>query len=208
MSMDQAYKNSKRVRLRESDLLLLKVICVGGAATENYSNNLVGDRRVRTLIKKGILKKNKPFYDESRKNRNGHLKKLNSLSLDTKGAEEVIKRGFCTKLQGFNGYIHTEQTEKIVEDLLTNKNIPVEKIFNEKEQEDMFKHQIYQAEAEGIDFAINDIAYYDLEDNLHSLEIETNYKKELVIKHKNYAEKVLNVRYESHSYNSPKKKRR
>ena len=135
------------------------------------------------------------------------MKDLYSYSLDSIGIEIVIQRGFCTEIQPFNGYRHSEHMQKVVDDLLNNKNIPVEDIFNEKEQLKKFKKQIYNAYQNKIKFAVNDIAYFDSNNNVHSIEIETDYRKNLITKHRNYAEKVLGVKYESHKVETPKRRR-
>ena len=87
--------------------------------------------------------------------------------------------------------------QNVVDDLLNKKNIDIKNILNEKEQKKFFRKELYQARKNKIDFAINDIAYYDKTGQLHSIEIETDYRKSLIKKHKNYAVKVLGVKYES-----------
>ena len=200
-------KNNSKPRLSKSDLDLLKNICVTGGATYDFACSKVGDRRIRRLIELNVLKKNKPHRDESVKNKKNRVKDLYSYSLDSIGIEIVIQRGFCTEIQPFNGYRHSEHMQKVVDDLLNNKNIPVEDIFNEKEQLKKFKKQIYNAYQNKIKFAVNDIAYFDSNNNLHSIEIETDYRKNLITKHRNYAEKVLGVKYESHKVETPKRRR-
>lgn len=200
-------KNNSKPRLSKSDLDLLKNICVTGGATYDFACSKVGDRRIRRLIELNVLKKNKPHRDESVKNKKNRVKDLYSYSLDSIGIEIVIQRGFCTEIQPFNGYRHSEHMQKVVDDLLNNKNIPVEDIFNEKEQLKKFKKQIYNAYQNKIKFAVNDIAYFDSNNNLHSIEIETDYRKNLITKHRNYAEKVLGVKYESHKVENQKRRR-
>ena len=200
-------KNNSKPRLSKSDLDLLKNICVTGGATYDFACSKVGDRRIRRLIELNVLKKNKPYRNDSIKNKKNKVKDLYSYSLDVKGIEIALERNFCTEVQGFNGYKHTEYMQKVVDDLLNNKNIPVQDIFNEKEQLKKFKKQIYNAYQNKIKFAVNDIAYFDSNNNLHSIEIETDYRKNLITKHRNYAEKVLGVKYESHKVENQKRRR-
>ena len=76
------------------------------------------------------------------------------------------------------------------------KKISIQNILNEKEQELIFKNEIRNARRNKVNFRVNDIAYWDNEGNLHSLEIENNYRKSLIQQHSNYATQVLNVDYE------------
>ena len=200
-------KNNSKPRLSKNDLDLLKNICVVVGATYDFACSKVGDRRIRRLIELNVLKKNKPYRNDSIKNKKNKVKDLYSYSLDSIGIEIVIQRGFCTEIQPFNGYRHSEHMQKVVDDLLNNKNIPIQDIFNEKEQLKKFKKQIYNAYQNKIKFAVNDIAYFDSNNNLHSIEIETDYRKNLITKHRNYAEKVLGVKYESHKVETPKRRR-
>ena len=201
-------KNSKP-RLSANDLDLLKNISITGAATYDFACAKIGDRRVRRLVELNILKKNKPYRDESKpgKGRKNKIKDLYSYSLDTAGIEVVLRRGFTTEIQGYNGYRHSEYMQNVVDDLLNNKNIPVENILNEKEQKKKFKKQIYTARRNNIPFTVNDISYYDSSNNLHSVEIETDYREELILQHRNYAEEVLKVKYESYKVELPKRRR-
>ena len=200
-------KNNSKPRLSKNVLDLLKNICVVGGATYDFACSKVSDRRLRRLVELNVLKKNKPHRDESVKNKKNRVKDLYSYSLDSIGIEIVIQRGFCTEIQPFNGYRHSEHMQKVVDDLLNNKNIPIQDIFNEKEQLKKFKKQIYNAYKNKIKFAVNDIAYFDSNNNLHSIEIETDYRKNLITKHRNYAEKVLGVKYESHKVENQKRRR-
>lgn len=195
----------KTARLSAEDIDLLKNISVTGAVTYDFAISKIKPRRLRGLVETGILKKNKPFRDESQKGKK--IKNLFSYSLGEAGIEVVLKRHFCSEIQGYNGYRHTECMQKIVDDLLNNKNIGIENIFNEKEQIKKFKSKISKATRKGIEFAVNDIAYYDTDNKLHSVEIVTDYRSKLINKHKNYARQVLRVKYESHKATTPGRRR-
>lgn len=196
-----------KTRLSSKDLDLLKNISVTGGATFDFAADKVGARRVRRLIELDILKKNKPHRDDSVKNKKGRVKDLNSVSLSSKGMEIVLERNFCFEIQNFNGYRHTEFTQNVVDKLLNVQGIAIENILNEKEQKVRFKKEIWKARRQGLDIAVNDIAFYDNNNKLHSVEIETDYRNKLIKKHKNYANYVLNVKYEYFKVELPKRRR-
>lgn len=101
------------------------------------------------------------------------------------------------RTQGFNGYQHNLKVEKEVKKLIVEEKIEVNHILNEKEQEVVFSREIEEARNQEVDFRINDLAYWDNQGEFHSVEIEHKYGKKLIEQHRNYAEKVLGVKYES-----------
>ena len=148
-------------------------------------------RRITKLEKEGFFKKHTDTEKEGKRLKNKYV-----YSFGTTGKAYAKEKGYCIVTEGYNGYKHNLKAEKAVKELLFEKNIPIDKILNEKEQELIFKNEIRNARRNKVNFRVNDIAYWDNQGNLHSLEIENNYRKSLIEQHSNYATQVLNVEYE------------
>lgn len=181
------------IRITEREEEIFKIISKSGAIsrkmlTEDYN---MDRRRIDKLTKEGYFERHHDTEKEGKKHKNRY-----SYSFGEVGKEYAMEQGYCFRTQGYNGYQHNLKVEKEVKKLIIEKEIEVNKILNEKEQEVVFRDEIKQAEEEKIDFRVNDLAYWDNEGKLHSLEIENNYGKKLINQHKRYAEKVLGVKYE------------
>ena len=121
------------------------------------------------------------------------------------GAKYAIDNGFCKAVQGFNGYEHSLQSERTIKELLDS-GLEVSDIYNEKEQEIIFKDEIKKMKdtdkvkkRKDSSFAVVDFAYYK-DDKLNLIEIETkNYRPRLRKQHSTYA-KNLNANYTTIRY--------
>ena len=179
------------LQLKEKEILLLKNMTVTGSCTQTLIRENIGEKRLRYLCNIGLFQKEKPHKKEV----DGKIVNRHSYSLGPVGQKFVLDQEYCFKIQGHNGYEHTEKMEKVVKELIVDKNIDIKNIYNEKEQLVIFKKEISKAKREKIDFRVNDIAYLNEEDRWESIEISTkNYGKKLKQKHKNYSE-IINANY-------------
>ena len=176
--------NNAILQLKQKEISLLKNMSVTGSCTQTLIREKIGEKRLRYLCNAGIFTREKPHKKEI----DGKIVNRYAYSLGDIGQKFVLDNEFCFKIQGHNGYAHTEKMERVVEDLIENQKIDIKNIYNEKEQLDIFKKEIYQAKKDKIDFRVNDIAYKNKNDTWESVEITTsNYGKKLNEKHSNYA---------------------
>lgn len=181
------------LKITKREEIIFQIVSKVGAITRQMLVEEFGldRRRINKLEKENFLKKHTDKEKEDNRFKNKH-----SYSFGNKGKDYAKEQGYCIITQGFNGYKHNLKAEKAVKELIVEKEIPITNILNEKEQELIFKNEIRSARRNKVNFRINDIAYWDNQGNLHSLEIENNYRKGLIEQHSNYATKVLNVEYE------------
>lgn len=180
------------LQLKEDrEILLSKNMTVTGSCTQTLIREKIGEKRLRYLCDIGFFQKEKTHKKEI----DGKIVNRYCYGLGPIGQKFVLDQGYCFKIQGHNGYEHTEKMERFVEKLIIDKKVDIENIYNEKEQLIIFKKEIAKARREKIDFRINDIAYKNEKDQWESIEISTkNYGKKLKQKHKNYAN-VINANY-------------
>ena len=181
------------LKITKREEIIFQIISKVGAITRKM---LVEDfgvdrRRINKLEKEGFFKKHTDKEKEGNRFKNVH-----AYSFGNSGKKYAKEQGYCIVTEGFNGYKHNLKAEKAVKELIVEKKISIQNILNEKEQELIFKNEIRNARRNKVNFRVNDIAYWDNEGNLHSLEIENNYRKSLIQQHSNYATQVLNVDYE------------
>ena len=181
------------LKITKREEIIFQIISKVGATSRKMLVEEFGldRRRISRLEKEGFLKKHTDKEREGKRFKNRH-----SYSFGNSGKKYAKEKGYCIITQGFNGYKHNLKAEQIVKELLIEKGIPINNILNEKEQELIFKNEIRNAKKNKVDFKVNDIAYWDKQGNLHSIEIENNYRKSLIEQHSNYATQVLNVEYE------------
>ena len=179
------------LQLKEDEILLSQNMTVTGSCTQTLIREKLGEKRLRYLCNVGFFQKEKTYKKEV----DNKVVNRHSYGLGPIGQRFVLNERYCFKIQGHNGYEHSEKMERVVEDLLINKKIDIKNIYNEKEQLVIFKKEIARAKREKIDFRVNDIAYKNAEDKWESIEIVTkSYGKKLKQKHKNYAS-VINANY-------------
>lgn len=176
--------DNTNIQLKEKELLLIKNMTVTGSCTQTLIREHIGEKRLRLLCDKGIFHREKPHKIEV----DGKLSNRYAYSLGLSGQKFALEQGYCFKIQGHNGYEHTQKMERVVEDLLKNQEISIKNIYNEKEQLEIFKKEIYQARRHKVDFRVNDIAYKTEDGIWESVEITTsNYGPKLNRKHEQYA---------------------
>lgn len=184
------------IKLTDRDIEIFKIISKTGSISRGMlENDFKMERRSIYRLTKGddpFLKVHNTPVKKGKKVVNRY-----TYSFAEKGAKYAIENRFCTHVQGFNGYEHSLQAEKTIKELL-DKDIDVSKILNEKEQEHKFRDTIRKMKEEDnvkrrkqSSFAVVDFAYYDNDDKLNLIEIETkNYRPGLRKQHANYAKKI------------------
>lgn len=183
--------DGSKLNLSEDEILIIKNITKAGSCTYSFIREVVGEKRLRKLCNSGILKKEKPYRIEL----DGKIVNRHCYGLGDTGGKFALEQGFCSQLQGHNGYVHAEKMQKVVKELIVDKGIDIKDIYNEKEQKIIFKDKISKAKRDKVDFRVNDLAYKNSDNNWESVEITTkNYGKKLKKKHSNYA-KVINANY-------------
>lgn len=180
--------NFENVNLKQREIDFIKNICITGAITQAFLSESLGEKRIRKLCSSGILKKvDKPHREEI----NGKIVNRHLYTLGPEGQNFALEKEYANQLQGANGYKHAEKMERVVDDLLVNKNIDIKNIYNEKDQKKVFRKELRQLRADKIKYHINDIAYKNNEGAWHSVEIVTsNYGKQLLQKHENFAKSI------------------
>ena len=180
------------IKLTERDINIFKIISKTGSISRKMLDEVFNmERRSIYRLTKGddaFLKVHNTPTKKGKKIVNRY-----TYSFTEKGAEYAIEQGFCKAIQGFNGYEHSLQSEKTIKELLDS-GIDVANIYNEKEQERIFKDQIKKMREEDqakrrkdSSFAVVDFAYYE-DDRLNLIEIETkNYRPKLRKQHSTYA---------------------
>lgn len=183
------------IRLTERDISIFNIISkVGSISRAMLDEEFNMDRRSIYRLTKGddaFLKVNNTPTKKGKKIVNRY-----TYSFTEVGAKYAIENNLCTAIQGFNGYDHSLQSERTVKQLL-DKGIPVSKIYNEKEQEIVFKKEIKKMREDDkannrkeSSFAIVDFTYYE-DDKLQLIEIETeNYRAKLKRQHSTYAKNL------------------
>lgn len=189
------------IKLTTRDLEVFKIISkVGSISRYMLEKDFNMERRTIYRYLKGddpLLKVHNTPTKQGKKIVNRY-----TYSFTEKGAKIAIELGYCRHVQGFNGYEHSLQAERTIKELL-EKGIDVSEILNEKEQEHRFREEIKAMENQDkvknrkeSSFAVCDFAYYDKDNQLNIIEIETkNYRPRLRLQHKNYA-KNLGAKYE------------
>lgn len=178
----------KNISLKQTEIFLIQNMCITGANTQTLIREKIGEKRLRILCDFNIFQKiDKPYRVEI----DGKVVNRHWYTLGEEGQKFALEQNFCKKLQGANGYIHAEKMERVVEDLLINKKISIQNIFNEKDQKNLFKKELRELRNSKTKYHINDIAYKDELGNWNSVEIVTgNYGKKLLKKHKAFAEAI------------------
>lgn len=176
----------KNISLKQKEIQHIQNMCITGANTKTFLLESLGEKRIRNLCTFGIFEKiPKPYRTE---NEEGKVVNRYLYTLGVEGQKLALEQNFCKKLQGANGYIHAEKMERVVNDLLVNKGISIENIYNEKDQKSIFKKELRELRNSKTEYHINDIAYKDEIGNWNSIEIVTsNYGKELLKKHEAFA---------------------
>lgn len=188
------------IKLTERDINIFKIISKCGSISRKMLNDdFEMERRSIYRLTKGddaFLKIHNTPIKQGKKIVNQY-----TYSFTEKGAEYAIENGFCKCVQGFNGYEHSLQAEQTIKELLDS-GLDVSSIYNEKEQEIIFKDEIKKMkDADRVkkrkdsSFAVVDFAYYNEDNKLNLIEIETkNYRPHLRKQHSTYA-KNLNANY-------------
>lgn len=194
------------IKLTDRDIKIFKIIAKTGSISRGMLEDDFGMER-RSIYR--LTKGEDPFLKIHNTPQKKGKKIVNryTYSFADKGAKYAIESGFCTHVQGFNGYEHSLQAEKTINELL-KQGIDVSQILNEKEQEHRFRKEIKAMEdadkaknRKESSFAVCDFAFYDKDKKLNIIEIETkNYRPRLKLQHENYAKnlggKYKTIRYE------------
>lgn len=188
------------IKLTERDINIFKIIAkVGSISRGMLDDDFKMERRSIYRLTKGddaFLKVHNTPAKKGKKIVNQY-----TYSFTEKGAEYAIENGFCKCVQGFNGYEHSLQAERTIKELLDS-GLDVSYIYNEKEQEIIFRDEIKKMKdldkvkkRKDSSFAVVDFAYYNEDKQLNLIEIETkNYRPKLRKQHSTYA-KNLNANY-------------
>ena len=178
----------KNASLKPREVQFIQNMCIGGACTQTFLSEDLGEKRLRTLCALGIFEKmEKPHREEV----DGKVVNRHWYTLGENGKTLAKDQEFCGVLQGANGYKHAEKMERVVDDLLINKNIDIRNIYNEKDQKQIFKKELRKLRADKTKYHINDIAYKDSFGGWHSVEVVTeSYGKTLLKKHEAFASAI------------------
>lgn len=194
------------IKLTDRDIKIFKIIAKTGSISRGMLEDDFGMER-RSIYR--LTKGEDPFLKIHNTPAKKGKKVVNryTYSFADKGAKYAIENGFCTHIQGFNGYEHSLQAERTIKELL-EEGVSVEKILNEKEQEHVFRKEIKAMKdndkvkhRKQSSFAVVDFAYFDNDNKLNLIEIETkNYRPGLKMQHSNYAKNLggsyKTIRYE------------
>lgn len=103
-----------------------------------------------------------------------------------------------THIQRHTGIGHLEKAEQYVWEQVKEQGTKIENILNESHQREYFREEIAEAEKKNIDFLVCDfvIINEETQEIKEVMEIENNYGKDLIQKHKNYAIRVLGQTYQ------------
>lgn len=193
------------IKLTNRDLEIFKIISKVGSISRGMLEDDFGMER-RSIYR--LTKGENPYLKIHNTPTKKGKKIVNryTYSFAPKGAEVAINSGFCKYIQGFNGYEHSLQAERTIKDLIDS-GIEVSEILNEKEQEHRFREEIkLMTEHDKVknrkesSYAVCDFAYYDKDNKLNVIEIETkNYRTRLKMQHRNYA-KNLGAKYTTVRY--------
>ncbi|MCI5630243.1 MAG: hypothetical protein MR346_11555 [Clostridium sp.] len=184
------------IKLTERDIEIFKIISKTGSISRGMlEEDFNMERRSIYRLTKGADPYLK-IHNTPTKNGKKIVNRY-TYSFATKGAEFAVNNNFCKYIQGFNGYEHSLQAERTIKQLLDD-GISVDKILNEKEQEHEFRKEIKKMKDEDMvkhrkqsSFAVVDFAYYDSDNKLNLIEIETkNYRPGLKRQHSNYAKNL------------------
>ncbi len=180
-------------KLKEREIQIMSIASKAGGISYKFANDKFGIsmRRLNNLVQTGYLEKHIIYQVENEKIKNRYV-----YDLGDKGKCYVKEAGICSITQGFNGYKHLLKTEEVVYRLVKEEYINIKEILNEKEQIEKFEDRISYAKSRGIDFRVNDLAVVS-NNEVRSIEIDTGYSNKLKTQHRNYAELILNVVYES-----------
>lgn len=183
------------IKLTERDINIFKIVSkVGSISRGMLDEDFKMERRSIYRLTKGedaFLKVHNTPQKSGKKIVNRY-----TYSFTEVGAKYAIENGLCKAVQGFNGYEHSLQSEKTIKELLDS-GIDVANIYNEKEQEIIFRNEIKKMKDQDqakrrkdSSFAVVDFAYYE-GDKLNLIEIETkNYRPKLRKQHSTYAKNL------------------
>ena len=183
----------EQISITSRDDLFMKIISKSGSATFKFASDKLKYKKSRLdkLVKAGYLVENNDLAKGGKRGKK--LVNRYSYSLASEGANYCRVNGFIQAHGGHNGHDHADIACNFVHKLLTEENVDIENIKNEKELEIIYKKEIASAKRKKIKFSICDLAV--IENNVTKIyEIETaNYRKEHRVKHSNFALKVANI---------------